>query len=182
MSKQNISKQIKLKNVQLDYNSLFVPSTADPKFALKYSADFILCKKIHKDQIEIINEIIRTLAKEAEIKLSNLGLKEICFKDSDISEDKYFPDTFRLRAKSSVDFKPQVIDRKLDILEEDTGLIKRGSIVNAVVLIYAYAGGIRGIVNAVQYVSDDSIFEIQQRSYSSQFEQLNDEEVEEIPF
>jgi hypothetical protein len=150
---------IRLENVRLSYPNLFKARAPKGSDKAKFSADFILDKKAHKDQIARLEKLCERAMIDKFGK--KVGIKHMCLKDgNDPSKEDiegYGDDVMYLTAKS--DTRPAVVDNKKNPLTEEDGKIYGGCYVNASVEIYGFkheVGGncILASLRAVQFVRD----------------------------
>jgi len=146
---------IKLANVRLSFPNLFQTSTFGGDDTGKYDATFLLDKKIHKKEIDEIQEEIDALT-TAKFKGKALPEDKVCLKDGDATEREEQQGMMVIKASSKR--RPTVVDNnnpKPTPLVEEDNRIYAGCYVNAIISLWAQNNAFGKRINAslegVQY-------------------------------
>ena len=155
--------KIMLKGVRLSYPTLFVPKIPKGSTEEKYSATFILDKKVHAELIKKIEAMIPRIAL-TEFK-KRVTLKHCCLHDGNEQPDTdgYGDDVMFIRSSCKKNRRPSVIDADKSPLTEADPRPYAGCYVNALVRLYAFkhdTGGyqVNASLLAVQFVKDGEPF------------------------
>lgn len=156
---------IDLVKVRLSFPALFRPDERkndEGKIVKKYKANFLLDKKKHAKQIEMIEDAIQK-AKDEFWGDDQPRLKpdKICLRDGDQEDWDGYEGCMYLSASNSK--RPQVCDQELDLLTEDDGKPYAGCNVNAALRIWVqddkeYGKRINCSLEGVQFHSDGEPF------------------------
>lgn len=155
--------RIKLNDVRLSYPSLFrktVHPKAGPNGKLRYEATFILDKKEHAKEIEIIKSHINDLTTENKIPLNKIEKKFLCFKDGDDQDREEYKNKYTLIARSENKF-PIVGKNGKTPIDENDNLFYAGCYVSAYVSLYLWENasfGISANLLAIQFKKDGTPF------------------------
>jgi hypothetical protein len=169
-----ITPRIKLNDVRLSYPSLFrktVNPKAGPNGKLRYEATFILDKKEHAKEIELIKSHINELTTENKVPLNKIDKKYICLRDGDESEKEEYKNKYTLLARSENKFPIVNKDGKTPVEDED--LFYGGCYVSCYISLYFYdklSTGISANLLAVQFRKDGDSFNSSMQSIEGAFE------------
>jgi len=150
---------VRLENVRLSFPNLFKPRAPKGSDKAKFSADFILNKKTHKDTILRLEKLCERAMLDKFGK--KVAIKHKCLKDgNDPSKEEiegYGDEVMYLTAKS--DTRPAVVDHKKVTVTEEDGKVYGGCYVNASVEIYGFKHDVGGncilaSLRAVQFFRD----------------------------
>jgi len=161
-----MGKIVTLKNVRIAlFNdpALWTPKQYEGKGAFKYSAKFIMAPDSEEKKLcdEAIKEVTsaewkgKTESLTEEFKLNR---QKWCFEDGNRRQNYAgYPGNWVLTAnRAEKDNAPQVVDRGLKPISENSGIIFSGCLVNARVDFYAQSGvnaGMRCTLIAVQFAA-----------------------------
>ncbi len=163
--KPKTNNRIKLENVRLSYPALHAAKsmtsadggTSKPKF----SANFLLDKKIHAKTIAELQKLIERVALDKFGK--KVTLKNVCLHDGDERDGKdgYGDEVMFVVAKS--DTRPAVVDQQKNPLVAEDGKPYGGCYVNAGIEVFAYSHqvggkGVSAQLRWVQFVKDGESF------------------------
>ena len=180
---KTVSDRIKLSGVTISYPKLFEPEE-NLSGRLQYSAQLVIPKK--HPQLGELKEKVIAIAKEAfpKMKLSQL---KIGLRDNDVdtnsegevrsAADPRLAGTMFLNANADVKRQPQVVDRKLRVVEDDSG-IYAGCKVNVSLSIFSYdQSGSKGVgfgLGNIQVVETGERWD-GRRSAFDEFEEIEDD-------
>lgn len=167
---------ISLNNVRLSYPQLFTPKAIEAGKEPKFSATFLLDKKIHKDliaQIEKLTERVALDAFKKKVKLNRVPLRD----GNEKSEIEGYGDEVMFVGANEVR-RPVVVDRDRTPLTKDDPKPYAGCIVNGRIRLFAYdhptgGKGVSAALRAVQFVRDGESFGAGPVDASSEFEDLS---------
>lgn len=128
---------ITLKNVVLNFPSLFTLPTINGEKATKYSTKIILDPEINKVALKQLQAAIEDLRKE-KFKDGKLGSDRICLRDGDDLGQEVYEGKWVLSASTKK--RPvvvQAVKGELEPLTEDDGKMYSGVVVNANVSLWA---------------------------------------------
>jgi len=148
---------ITLKNVRMSFPQIFTPSAYIEGQKEKYSANFLLDKDEHKDQIAMLRKEINTLIKGQWSK-PPAGL-QVALGDGEEKVYDGYENAMFLRCSSMG--RPTVIDRDRSPIVEADEKVYAGCYVNAAISFWVqenYGGRINCNVHAVQFVKDGESF------------------------
>lgn len=175
---------VRLDNVRLSFPNLFKARAPKGSDKAKYSADFIMDKKAHKD-------LITKLEKLCERAMLNkfgkkVGIKHMCLKDgNDPSKEGvegYGDEVMYITAKSNT--RPAIIDHNKNTVTEEDGKVYGGCYVNASVEIYGFKHDVGGNciladLRAVQFYKDGvSLGGRAPVDTDNEFDEVKDEDVD----
>lgn len=148
--------RILLNNVPVSFPSIFKKARYKGE-ETKYEGTFILDKKEHAKEIEIIQkEIDRVLAESFNTTRAKFSSERICLKDGDESENEKSAGKFTIKATNNE--KPKAVDLSKRILTEDNNPFYSGAIVNAAIGIWpmnnTYGKKILANLYGIQFVKD----------------------------
>lgn len=150
--------KIQLKAVRLSFPSLFQQATFSGESTGKYEATFVLDKKEHAKEIQLIQTQIDALMKET--FKGKIPSDKICLKDGDEAGRDEF--SGKMTIKASTKKRPLVIDRDKTPITEDDNKVYAGCYVNAIVSLWAQANSYGKRINAqldgVQFCRDGEPF------------------------
>ena len=184
--------RIKLQGVTISYPKIFEPEE-NMSGKVQYSAQFVIPK--NHPQLKELQEKVLKVAKEAFPKLPLKNLK-IGLKNNDTETksdgtvkseaDPRLKGTFYFNANADVKRQPQVVDRRLRVVTDDSGLYA-GCKVNASISIFSYEvrnekGGVisQGVgfgLGNIQVVETGERWD-GRRNANEEFEVLDEDEVE----
>ena len=124
---------ITIKNVTLNYPSLFSLPIIKDQQALKYSTKIILDPVEHKTAIKLIQEEAARLIKD-ELKIAKLPAEKICLRDGDdYSKEEY---DGKMVLSASAKRRPVVVNKAREPITEDDAMIYSGCIGNVNVTLW----------------------------------------------
>lgn len=174
---------IKLENVRLSFPQLWTAramqdKSGAPQGKPKFSATYLMDNETHAALIARIEKTIDRVALE-EFK-KKVTLKHKCLHDGNEMDDiEGYGDGITFLRASSLR-RPAVVDRQVQTLAEEDGVIYAGCYVNATVRIYAMSHDVGGKqvnaeLRAIQFVKDGESFGAGKVDVESEFDSLEDE-------
>lgn len=173
--------RIRLNNVVLSFPALFKKAQYKGK-ETKYEGTFILDKKEHAKEIDIIQrEIDKMLIEDFKTTRAKFKDDKICLKDGDDSESAYTQGKFTIKATN--DDKPLTIDLAKNEISEDNNPFYSGAIVNVVIgmrkMDNEYGKKILANLYGVQFVKDGPRLG---NNFANIQDSINDFDLFDIPF
>lgn len=156
--------KIKLINVRLSYPHLFEAKQQKGSSKAKFSADFILRKKEHADQIKQIEKIIERVKLDKFKKAVTLKADKCCLHDGNDRQEKegYGDEVMYVVAKNDCVFP--IVDKDPRVpLTKQSGKPYGGCYVNVLLRFYAYdhpegGKGVSASLEGVQFFADGVSF------------------------
>lgn len=174
--------RILLNNVVLFFPSLFKTEIYKGNDTKKYAATFILDKKEHAKEIDIIQkEINKVLTEQFNTTMAKFNRDNIFLKDGDDSEKENLHGKFTIKATNRE--KPTAVDLAKNVISESNNSLYSGAIVNAAIGIWPmnnnYGKKVLANLYGVQFVKDgvrlgDNAYHIENC--------INDFDLLDIPF
>lgn len=150
---------VKLENVRLSYPNLFTAKAAEGSDEVKFSASFLLDNEKHAKLIKQIETLIDRIALDHFKK--KVSFKS-CLRDGNEKADKEGYGDGVTFFNASRKTRPVVVDRNLNPITEEDGVIYGGCYVNATVRFWVQDNKFGKRVNAelrgVQFVKDGESF------------------------
>lgn len=175
MSKTNF---IKLNDVRLSFPSLFTPKVwKDSASKPKYEASFILDKKIHKIEIDLINAKINELLELNKLNINKIKTDHMCLKDGDLFEREEYQNKYVIKTKS-LKRVPLVDKDAVTPIAEGDNILYAGCYVSAYINLFCYndkAIGIGANLKSLQFRKDGTSFEGQDQDIRGAYDPVEDE-------
>lgn len=152
---------ITLKNVRLSFPALFEPKLMPGAKKAKYSACFVLDKKLDAGQIKTVQDALTAIAKES---FKGKIPPDTCLRRGDdpkkVDLEGFGPGVMFVRA--SAERRVPIVDRDKTPLTSEDGKPYAGCYVNVVVRLWAqdneFGKRINGQLRAVQFAKDGEPF------------------------
>ena len=176
---------IKLEGVRLSFPQLFKPraminARGEPEGEPKFSATFIMDCEKHASLIAKIEKTIERLALDYWKK--KMGYKSCLHDGNDKADMDGYGDGLMF-ITSSRKTRPVVVDRQVNPVTEEDGIIYAGCYVNATVRLWVqdnkWGKRVNAELRAVQFVKDGESFGAGQVNAEDEFKSL-DEELDDI--
>jgi hypothetical protein len=177
MSTQNI----KLVGVRLSFPNLFKPKSFEDGGEAKYSAAFILDKSKHAKLIKQIRMTVDDLAEEYfKGAVPKMVKQKYPLRDGAEKEDMDGYGDGVMFIGSSCKQRPTVVDRDVNPITEEDGVIYAGCYVNATVRPWVqdnkYGKRVNFQLRAVQFVKDGDPFGMAPVNAHEEFEALDEDD------
>lgn len=172
---------IRLKNVRLSFPHLFTAHAMEDGQEPKFSATFILDNTEHTQTISLIEKTIDRLALDFWKKKTSF---KRCLRDGNDKADLDGYGDGKMFVSSSRKQRPPVVDRDVNPVTEEDGIIYAGCYVNATIRLWVQDNKFGKRVNAelwaVQFVKDGESFGAGKVDPEQEFERLSgiDEQAE----
>lgn len=158
-----MSDTIKLRNVRLSFPNLFKPKAFQEGQDAKFGATFLMDKEHHAPLIKELKTAIAQLANDYfKGKVPPMVKQKYPLRDGSEKEDLHGYGDGVLFLSASSKRRPVVVDRKVQPLAEDDGVVYPGCYVNATVRPWVQDNQFGKRVNfelrAVQFVKDGEPF------------------------
>lgn len=166
---------IKLTNVRLSFPHLFTPHSMEEGQEKKFSATFLLDNEKHKALINQIEKQIERMAIDAFKK--KVSFKS-CLRDGNdkIDLDGYEGCMFIPASRKT---RPAVVDRDVNPVTEEDGVLYAGCYVNATIRLWVqdnkWGKRVNAELRAVQFVKDGESFGVAPVKAEDEFEQVSDD-------
>jgi hypothetical protein len=160
MSTKEEPNKITLNNVRISFPTLFEAKSFEGSKA-KYSATFLLDKKVNAAEIKKIQDAIKTCTNDQWKNKTPAGLK-VCLREGAEKEhlDGYGDEIMFISA--STEKRPSVVKRDFEPISAEDGIPYAGSYVNATVRLWAqdnkYGKRVNAQLRAVMFVKDGAPF------------------------
>lgn len=138
MSKAKTTNFIKLNDVRISFPNIFAkkvwPNSQNPP---EYEATFLLDKKLHLKELELLNNRIDALLIERNVSRAKIKENQMCLKDGDLSNRDEYAGYFYLKTKSKM--RIPVVDKDaVTPLTADDEVIFAGCYVSTCIGLYYY--------------------------------------------
>ena len=175
---------IKLANVRLSFPRLFRPRAFQPGQDPRFEATFLLdpSDKAHAASIKEIQDTAQAILEEHFNGKVPKGVV-MCFGDADEDDKEYDGYQGMFYISTSNKTKPTIVGRKLEELDEQSGVPYAGCYVNTNLTLWVMDNQFGKRVNAnlriVQFVRDGEAFGVRPADAAEEFEVLDDDDFEE---
>lgn len=179
MAKKIDTNKIKLSRVRGSYLHLFRAHAMDEGDKPKFSGGFILNKKKHRKEIEMLEEAIEQVAME-KWKGKIPSTMKSCLRDGDERDGKdgYGDEVMFINASS--DKRPPVVDKDLSPITEEDDIVYSGCYVNVTIRLWAQDNKFGKRVNcslrAVQFAAAGEAFGQEPIDANDEFEEVEDDD------
>ena len=170
---------VKLENVRLSFPHLFTAHAMEEGEQAKFSASFILDNEKHAKLIERIEKLVERLALDHWKKKVTF---KSCLRDGNDKPDMdgYGDGVMFLNASRKT--RPVVVDRQVNPVTEEDGVILAGCYVNATVRIWVqdnkWGKRVNAELRAVQFVKDGESFGAAPVSAESEFDAIDEADLD----
>lgn len=153
---------IKLEAVRLSFPHLFTPHSMEEGGEKKFSATFILDNSTHSRLITKIETTIERMALDHFKKKIHLTPRYVCLHDGNEKPEMDGYGDGVMYLVTSRKTRPVVVDRNVNPLTEEDGVIYAGCYVNATIRLWVmdnkWGKGVNAELRAVQFVKDGESF------------------------
>jgi len=168
---------IKLANVRLSFPHLFTAHAMEEGQEAKYSAAFIMDNQQHSKLLDQIEATIDRLALDFWKKKTNF---KSCLRDGNDKADMDGYGDGVMFITASRKTRPAVVDRQVNPVTEDDGVIYAGCYVNATIRLWVqdnkFGKRVNAELRAVQFVKDGESFGAGPVNAEDEFGTIEDED------